>query len=287
MLSTAIESIIAQTFSDWELIIVDDGSTDNTNALVINYCNIDSRIRYVYQENAERSAARNNGIGNAKGENICFLDSDDYYLPNRLQSLYETVKESDIVYYTGLALEKDNYLQKRVEIPVNGIKKFDELCKATIHSQQICIPVSIAKNIKYNTQFRVGEDLELWLRINQEFPFQYIENAFYVVLVDHNERTVSIKNNTGKEQLKLLNYIFSSIHPGKKVSKSIKNMLISNCYYSIFKYWFHQQNRLKCLKYIIVCIVSNIKSEQLKFRINIFLKLSGLQSFERINKIID
>jgi glycosyltransferase involved in cell wall biosynthesis len=287
LISRAIDSVVNQTYKNWELIIVDDGSTDNTKELVENYYRKDNRIRYVYQENAERSAARNNGIEHASGEFICFLDSDDYYFPNRLQTLYESVKESNIVYYTGLVLEKEKSLQKRTEIPVNGIKKLDELCLATIHSQQVCIPSSIAKKYKYDVQFRVGEDLELWLRVNNEYPFQYIENAFQIVLVDHNERTVSIKNNTGKEQLDLYNYIFSSKHDGRSISKSIKNTLISNCYYTIFRYWFYHQNRLKCLKFMVACILSNFQSEQLKFRINILVRLMGLQSFEKINKIID
>jgi glycosyltransferase involved in cell wall biosynthesis len=287
LISRAIDSVVNQTYKNWELIIVDDGSTDNTKALVDNYCNNNNRIRYIYQENAERSAARNNGIGSAKGEFICFLDSDDYYLPKRLQSLFESVKEPNIVYYTGLVLEKKNGLLNRHENPVNGIKKFDEICLATIHSQQMCIPISIAKNFMYDTQFRVGEDLELWLRINNEFPFKYLENAFNVVLVDHDDRTVSIKNNTGKEQLDLYNYIFSSNHPGKKVSKTTKSMLISNCYYTIFKYWFHQQNRFKCFRCIVLCIVSNIKSEQLKFRLNILIRIIIFQSYDRINNLLE
>jgi glycosyltransferase involved in cell wall biosynthesis len=287
LLSKAIESVIEQTYTNWELIIVDDGSTDHTKELVENYSKKDNRFRYVYQENAERSTARNNGIKNANGEYICFLDSDDYFLTNRLQSLYESIKDSNIVYYTGLVLEKNNEIVNRNENPVNGIKKFDDICLATIHSQQMCIPVSIANKFMYDTQFRVGEDLELWLRINSEFPFKYVENAFNVVLVDHNDRTVNIKNNTGKEQLALYNYIFSSKHVGRNISKSIKRALISNCYYTIFKYWFLQQNRLKCLRYIIICIGSNIQSDQLKFRVNILIRLMGLQSFESINKIIN
>ena len=79
LISKAIDSVIAQTFEDWELIIVDDGSTDNTKDLICNYQEKDSRINYIFQKNAERSAARNNGIANAKGEYICFLDSDDYW----------------------------------------------------------------------------------------------------------------------------------------------------------------------------------------------------------------
>jgi glycosyltransferase involved in cell wall biosynthesis len=75
-ISKAIESVIDQLYNKWELIILDDGSTDNTKEIVLSFN--DDRIRYIYQENKERSAARNNGIRNAKGEYICFLDSDDY-----------------------------------------------------------------------------------------------------------------------------------------------------------------------------------------------------------------
>ena len=73
-LPKAIESVLAQTYTDWELIVVDDGSTDNTREVVAQYN--DERIIYIYQENAERSAARNNGISQAKGDFICFMDSD-------------------------------------------------------------------------------------------------------------------------------------------------------------------------------------------------------------------
>jgi len=86
LISKAIESVIAQSFVNWELIIVDDGSTDKTMDLIASYQEKDTRIRYIYQENAERSAARNNGIDHAKGEYICFLDSDDYYLKKNLNT---------------------------------------------------------------------------------------------------------------------------------------------------------------------------------------------------------
>src|ERR1051325_3991500 len=66
-----IDSVLAQKFSSWELIIVDDGSTDNTGQVVKSFT--DSRIHYVYQSNQERSAARNTGIKNSKGQYICFL----------------------------------------------------------------------------------------------------------------------------------------------------------------------------------------------------------------------
>ncbi|MBK6499927.1 MAG: glycosyltransferase family 2 protein [Saprospiraceae bacterium] len=75
------------TFTDWELIIVDDGSIDDTKSIVDLYQ--DERIRYVRQENKKESAARNNGICLSNGEWICFQDSDDEYLSQHLQILYK------------------------------------------------------------------------------------------------------------------------------------------------------------------------------------------------------
>jgi len=77
----AIDSVLAQTYADYEIIVVDDGSTDNTKDVLLPYMD---RIRYIYQENAGASAARNTGIKAAKGDWIAFLDSDDEWLPEKL-----------------------------------------------------------------------------------------------------------------------------------------------------------------------------------------------------------
>ena len=90
ILPKAIDSLLRQQYENWELVIVDDGSSDNTKELVAAY--IDERIRYIYQDNAERSAARNNGIVHSKGRYICFLDSDDYYENNHLQIIKEKIE---------------------------------------------------------------------------------------------------------------------------------------------------------------------------------------------------
>lgn len=81
-LAEAIQSVLDQTFTDFELIIVDDGSTDNTEDIVMKFK--DPRIRYINQENSGVSAARNTGIKASDGEYIAFLDSDDIWLPQNL-----------------------------------------------------------------------------------------------------------------------------------------------------------------------------------------------------------
>lgn len=89
LIGQMIESVLNQTFQDWELIIVDDGSTDDTQAVVAGYA--DSRIRYVAQENAGASVARNTGIALAAGRFIACIDSDDVMLPHNLHALMATL----------------------------------------------------------------------------------------------------------------------------------------------------------------------------------------------------
>jgi glycosyltransferase involved in cell wall biosynthesis len=83
-LATTIESVLAQTFNEFELLIIDDGSTDNTAEIASHYCKLDTRIKLFSQKNQGVSNARNKGIQIAKGEYIAFIDSDDQWLPNKL-----------------------------------------------------------------------------------------------------------------------------------------------------------------------------------------------------------
>ena len=92
VINQTIQSVIYQTYENWELIIVDDGSTDNTKKIVDEIKNTESRIKYIYQQNEERSSARNNGINNAKGDFICFIDSDDLFDENHLKIINETIR---------------------------------------------------------------------------------------------------------------------------------------------------------------------------------------------------
>src|SRR3990167_1412127 len=83
----AIKSIINQQFPDWELILVDDGCTDNTPEILQKFADSDKRIKVVHQENQNRAIARNRGMEEAKGEWICHLDSDDEYSIHYLREL--------------------------------------------------------------------------------------------------------------------------------------------------------------------------------------------------------
>ena len=90
-IADAIQSVLTQTYSDFEIIIVDDGSTDNTREVVGGFN--DSRIKYIYQENQWAAAARNNGIRASNGEYLSFLDSDDILMENALKKGIQILDE--------------------------------------------------------------------------------------------------------------------------------------------------------------------------------------------------
>ena len=94
-LPNCIESILRQTFKDFELILVDDGSPDNCGEICEEYAQKDSRIKVVHQPNGGLSAARNSGIDIAKGDYLTFIDSDDFVFPHYLEILVKLCQEND------------------------------------------------------------------------------------------------------------------------------------------------------------------------------------------------
>ena len=93
-LRQCVDSVLVQTFADFELILVDDGSPDNCGAICDEYAVRDSRIRVIHQENAGQGKARNVGMDQAVGKYIIFLDSDDYWLPSALETLYSEAERN-------------------------------------------------------------------------------------------------------------------------------------------------------------------------------------------------
>lgn len=96
-LDVCIESLIKQTYKDIEILLIDDGSTDQSADICCRYSAQDSRIRYIYQENQGVSVARNNGLNASKGAWICFVDSDDWASTDMVETLLADAQDNDIV----------------------------------------------------------------------------------------------------------------------------------------------------------------------------------------------
>ena len=170
VLSRAINSVLAQSFTDWELIIVDDGSTDGTKDFLEKIQ--DERIVKIYQENKGRISARNEGMKKAQGEWICWLDSDDAYLPTYLESLNKEIERNPdypIFNFTSLEINKEIIDGKRYEkrsriFPVFnleeekvGMKHFD---KGNIKTGTFIFKRELSKMMGYMPEatFPYGDD---------------------------------------------------------------------------------------------------------------------------------
>ena len=115
MLGDALDSVLKQTYTNWEVIVVDDGSTDDTQSVMTRYT--DPRIHYVYQANKGLPGARNTGIRHAQGEYLALLDSDDVFLPHRLERQL-ALAEADpaIGVVAGGCIETDTHLRPIREV---------------------------------------------------------------------------------------------------------------------------------------------------------------------------
>ncbi len=107
----AINSLINQTFTNWNCVIVDDGSTDNTFSKLKSIIRKDKRFRYIYHSNRKQAISKSIGIINSFGEYVTFLDSDDYYLPNHLQSRYNILYNNNIdLLHGGVSIIGDKFV---------------------------------------------------------------------------------------------------------------------------------------------------------------------------------
>ena len=215
-LSAAINSILNQEFNDWECIVVDDGSTDNTQEVISSFT--DSRVRYYYKQNEERSIARNFGIKNAVGQYICFLDSDDEYYPYHLKTLYDTIINKDFpvaMFYTGIVENRDGklvyrdfYDEKKFKNPIFYIWENFLLINS------VCLHRNILEEHKFPEKFNVWEDTHLWLRIAAQYSFYQIPENTTVWNI-HDKASVSrafsmVNTQHVKNYLNCISHLFET-----------------------------------------------------------------------------
>lgn len=202
-----IQSVLAQQFEDFEVLVVDDGSTDNT-ANVVKLVE-DKRVFFFKKENGERAAARNFGIKNSKGKFISFLDSDDLLLTNHLATAFDFIQtHNPRVFHLG-------YL---VKDPVSGKEKYPQqvvdINKQILSGNLLsCNGVFIESKIAHQNLFNETrplsslEDWELWIRLAARFTFMH-SNQVTSLVINHDSRSVF---SADIEKIKIKAKIFEGI----------------------------------------------------------------------------
>lgn len=177
LLPAALESAFKQTFQDFEIIVVDDGSTDGTRELLASY---GDRIRAFHQQNGGASSARNHGIREARGEYIAFLDSDDLWQPEKLAIQMVCLREHPDA---GVCFTDLNYFDERNQwsaefkrvVPPSGMM-FDAILRNHfISMSSVVVRRKCLDEVGLFDESLIGcEDYNLFLRLAQRYPFQFI-----------------------------------------------------------------------------------------------------------------
>lgn len=192
-LPIAVESVLEQTFSDFELLIIDDGSTDGTTERLRLSLNRAETIKYIYQPHKGVSSARNRGIKNAKGEFIAFLDSDDRFCRQKLETTYEHIQNNpgykifhtdEVWYKNGKPLAQKGYHKK----PTGFV--FEQALKlCCISLSTTVVKKDLFKDIGlFDKNFPACEDYELWLRATSKYPVYLIPQALTIKEGGHEDQ---------------------------------------------------------------------------------------------------
>lgn len=228
-----INSVLNQTFKEFEVIIVNDGSTDNSLEIVQQFK--DDRIRIIDKPNGGVSSARNRGIKEAKYEWIAFLDADDLWEDNHLQILNDMIAD-----YCQYKVFCTSYIRSNQNFPSNqeyNTVVIEDYFKEAIKNQFFCTIVTCIHNSVFNDvgvfnmKLNRGEDLELWTRIGRKYTFVQSKVVTAIYRIEAENRSDIINYNIKKS---FLSTIDVSKSQGLSEKKYLK-VLLTNAFKRFLK----------------------------------------------------
>ncbi|SNS23719.1 Glycosyltransferase involved in cell wall bisynthesis [Belliella buryatensis] len=199
-LGDLFDSIFNQTYSNWECIIVDDHSTDNSWEILETYSQKDSRIKIFKRPKFRKkgvSTARNYAIELAKGEYVALLDSDDTWGPNRLKLAIEFLSSQNIAaIFSGAIVLRQNSTEKLSSRDINNAESiFDFIFSDDVFcpTPSLILQNTLARNVMFDEGLKRHEDFDFFIRVHAISPWKYFENY-------------DVRINWTREDLKVINF---------------------------------------------------------------------------------
>jgi glycosyltransferase involved in cell wall biosynthesis len=246
LVRTAIDSVLQQSYPDTEIVIIDDGSTDATRDSVAGY---GDRVRYFHQENRGIAGARNAGIRAARGSYIAFLDSDDYWKPEKLarqMQLFAKHPEYGLVACQCASVRVDGSYREKNRPGSSGWVLRELFHKNFIRTSSAVIRAACFDRVGlFDERLRECEEYDLWMRIAARYPIGFI-NESLAVYVD-NLDGASVDSLTGRlYRLQTLEkeYLRDSIPPPQ-----YNRRIADTCHY-IGRHQLKRGNRTEGLRYL-------------------------------------
>ncbi len=250
----AIESVLAQTYKDYEIIVVNDGSTDNTEEVLRPYID-KGLIRYFYQENKGVSAARNKGINEARGEYVAFLDADDVWLPEFLHSIFSTCSNFEFAFTDNYRDEVDtagNILRRDVQKRDVDLAK--DLFQQFLVRDRIGSPNKIVvkrdfillNQIMFEEKLASREDWDYCLQVLRFYPkVCYVDKPLVIYRI-----RLDGTNSTRKMGNAWIDYTLFFMHKWKKfymADSELRKVYANHLWDLARKYFYNTPHKLKSL----------------------------------------
>ena len=190
LLDRAIKSVLSQTYNNYEIILVDDGSEDKTSEVIESF---GKHVRFFRIPHSGVSKARNTGIENAKGDWISFLDSDDYWLPQKLEKQMDYLDDNPeyrVCHTDEIWIKNGTRInQGKKHIKHAGWFFLPSLSLCLISPSTVIIHREVLDNVgNFDEDFEYVEDYELWLRITSKYPIGYIGEKLIVKTGGHSDQ---------------------------------------------------------------------------------------------------
>lgn len=291
LLQDTLNCILGQTEPDFELIIIDDASTDTTEELIKNIQ--DTRIRYTKNKiNLERSASRNKGIELANGRFICFCDSDDHWHKNHLSVIKEAIctnAHKDALYFTGMIWCFPDRKQE-VLFPLPEGNLIEYVISNQIAPSTACISASILRKHQFNEDLKINEDVELFSRIVSENDLIQVPVATIDFNI-HQNNTKALTKDYIYPQMQAMEMIFNHPSLKHKISSSFKTKVRRNLLHQLLQFLrdTNQPSKISyfSLKFLILYPFDTTRKEKLiLFLYNLpggFIFKNIVQKLMRIN----
>lgn len=238
-LNRCVDSILSQTFGDWELLLVDDGSKDSSGYICDEYSLKDSRIKVFHKENGGASSARNVGLDNAVGKWVVFVDSDDFIESNTFSSL-KFISDIDLyVYGVQIINEAKEFVPPRMLVCANNVQSLDEyLCEIYFTTPWCKIykrHIINEYNLRFDIELKIGEDTDFVFRyLFYVETIKLVPDIFYHFYNDENNKNLKYSLNADE-------FVVHS----KKIKSSILNFSEkTNTFFPVttallFRYYSH------------------------------------------------
>jgi glycosyltransferase involved in cell wall biosynthesis len=281
-LKEALEKLSEQTFKNFEVIVINDCSSDDTENVVLNH----RTLNIVYHKNRvnlERSASRNIGIEKATGGYLLFLDDDDYYLPEHLDSIFQYItncSEKSAIFYTHKTVffeDKGHFEKKSISDIPNGDDPLKYLLfkEYTLGTPNLIVPSILAKTNLFSNKLVYSEDTEWLIRNIITNPNLHCIPIYSLVIRQHATNSGKLNKDIGMLRLESYRQILSNEIARKRIPKQAIKIIYSDCYFKSAIFNYDNNKKLTalflCLKSILFDICSSKNIAKLKWMVLVLI----------------